>query len=312
MFNSRTSGCGKSRKLMRSSTIALLLTMFCSLVSTRGATVDGTIRTVDADRDFVVAVVTSGRRISVDTSNTAMDVGESHRLARTSDLAPGMRIHAVGTYLQANVFAADRLNVIDKFPTYTVSRAHASTVGTPTPIATDHVRSIDLRGTVTAVDDGHGTFTVRVNNHSRLVGVNDQTYFADIDTGDGHHLPVSAGNRVSVRGFLHDDGFILADIVSMGPISSEAVQEYRRSHISGKIVYCSSGTEDRKITIMGADGRTFDVYIPAGASIREDRKTVPFDAIRPDETVRVNGDFTDHGFQAANIVITQSNGRNRS
>ncbi|MGO8670755.1 MAG: DUF5666 domain-containing protein [Capsulimonadaceae bacterium] len=261
---------------------------------TAGVLVEGVLTSVDADRDMAVLKVDSGRTYQVDTSSTQFRV-PSGQSGASGNLAPGMYVRVYGTLLADNVLAAQRLAVLT--PTRLTASAPAV--------------SIQLRGTVAAVDDDRGLVTVHVSDHVRVIHVDGRTDLTDI-RGDDEHIGLLPGQRVTVAGVLLPDGTVRAGAVSLNrdlraagwnPAPATSASVPAAVQLVGSVEQPSTPF-GRDIT-LSLDGNAGEivVHVPRSARVRRDGQRISVHDVGVDDVVRVQGAYDGRDFRAAGVEV---------
>lgn len=270
--------------------------------SGRAFAADGVLTRVDAGRDRATLAGDDGRTYTVDLSGADISLAGGGRAGRTPDLARGMRVHIGGRLLAGGLTEAAQVRVLGA-ANVPVAHAVLAAPADPPPGV------FAVRGTVTAVDAGRGTFVLRVNGHTRTIFLADNTDVSELTARRGRSFPVSPGERVTVAGGLQPDGNVLA-----GLLSSRPDVDYSRLPVALDRVLLGrvssrpsrySGSRDIKIRLDGSD-REVKVKVPRSIPIQRDGRAISVHDLRNDDTLRVSGVYAGGDFRAARIIVLRS------
>ncbi len=286
---------------------------------------DGTVTSVDPDRDRAMVSADSGEHYTLDTYHTDIHLLTTSRLGDTGDLVAGMRVHVSGTKLSSDIIAADQVRVLPYNPPVAPVqhplKSHAKSAGSDNvPGADDRYdRNIKLRGTVVHVDEAHGQFTVQVNDHVRPVLISSYTDLSDYQNDPSldrrtERVPVRAGERVSISGLLRSDGTVLANWVRRGVSPSDAAPDYRHAHtLIGRVDDVDDRYSGRKLKIRlgddDADGRrtseapVVEIEVPRQIPIQDNGKSVSMHDFDSNDVLRVDGSWDRDKFKASRITV---------
>lgn len=307
---------------------------------------DATVSSVDVDRDRVIVAGDDGRTYTVDTYRSAITLRGTNRSGETGDLVPGMRLHITGSRLSNDIVEADRVSVQpyrsgrptlpmpgrrtnDPYQDNGTYRDNGSYRDTD-PYGDDNSNTyrngqaggFELRGTVESVDNRRGSFTIRVNNHTRTVYVNDATDLGDLSRNGSrgnnrNRVPLRSGDRVTVFGTLQTDGTVTADSISLGSLSSgnpyrNDNQYGRGNQVQGVVTSTSSRYMNRDIKVRLSSGREVTIHVPKDVQIRRDGRGISVHEIQKDDEVRIQGRYDGNDFQASRIDVTDSYSNNNN
>jgi hypothetical protein len=260
-----------------------------------GFTVDGTVTSVDTDRDRVILSGDNGRRYTLDTYQTNIVLRDRDKPGTTGDLIPGMRLHVTGSLLSQNIIEADQVRVL-------------ALSGRPTTPAnpSDADNSINLRGTVATVDDRRGSMTVHINTHERVVFLNDYTDIRGVGRPPDDEFPFRPGDRVTVSGVLRDDGTVLADQVSLVRSVDEGGSDRNARSLTGRVSDRSNRYYSRDIKIRVSPDHEVKIKVPSGIPVRRDGQPISVHDLTTDDVVRVYGSYDGDTFKASRIDVVQS------
>ncbi|MDQ2686757.1 MAG: DUF5666 domain-containing protein [Armatimonadota bacterium] len=285
-------------------------------------TLDGTVDKVDVDRDRVIVNGDDGRTYTLDTSRSSIALRGTSRRGETGDLVPGMRLHITGTRLSGDIVEADNV-AVQPFrsvrPTIPMPghRSNAP-IRDSDPYSQDSDPSygdsqgISLRGTVDSVDNRRGSFVLRINDHTRTVYVNDRTDVSDIDrnSDSGNHVPLKAGDRISVAGVLQSDGTVTADTLSARNLTDSGNNyrndnSYRRGNqLQGVVTQTGNKLLSRDIKVRLSSGREVTVHVPKNISVRRNGRTISVHDLTSEDQVRIDGRYDGNDFKATRIEVT--------
>jgi len=270
--------------------------------SARAFATDGVLTRVDADHDRATLAGDDGRTYTLDLSGADITLIDGNRAGMTPDLARGMRVYVGGRLLAAGIAEVAQVRVLGVATLPAPHSVLASPADPPPGVFT-------VRGTVTAVDAGRGTFVLRVNGHTRTIFLADNTDVSELTARGGRSFPVNPGERVTVAGGLQPDGNVLA-----GLLSSRPDVDYSRLPVAldrvllGRVSSRSSrygGSRDIKIRLDGSD-REVKVKVPRSIPIQRDGRAISVHDLRNDDTLRVSGVYDGGDFRAARIIVLRS------
>ena len=252
-------------------------------------TLDGTLSSVDTDRDRVILSGGDGRRYTLDTSQTDITLMDGNQAGLTNDLKSGMRVHLAGKLLSQGIVEADQLRILSE-----QLRRPVNTIKPGTPFT--------VHGNVLSTDTNRGSFVVRINDHTRTIYVSDQTDMSGMGRGIVDPLPVRVGDRVIVAGILAGDGSVQADAVSLGRTIPSGGAAYRSGHeLSGHVTGTSNRFTSRDITVQDPTGREVTVRVPSRTPVRRDGQPISVHEISKDDQVRIIGSYDGDNFKATRI-----------
>lgn len=285
-------------------------------------TLDGTVDKVDVDRDRVIVNGDDGRTYTLDTSRSTIALRGTSRRGETGDLVPGMRLHITGTRLSGDIVEADSVAVQPFRSTRPTVPAPGHRSNAPIrdsdPSSQDFdpaygdTQGITLRGTIESVDNRHGTFVMRINDHTRTVRVTSATDVSDLDRNSdgGSHVPLKAGDRISVVGVLQSNGTVIADTLSGRNLTDSGSNyhndsSYRRGkQLQGVVTQTGNKLLSRDIKVRLSSGREVTVHVPKNITIRRNGRVISVHDLTSDDQVRIDGSYDGNDFKATRIEVT--------
>ena len=264
---------------------------------------DGTVQSVDTDRDRVVFQADNGRRYTLDMADSTIAFSESSAPGTsstpisgpTSALKPGMRLHLTGKLLAPSIVEALQLRVL------------SSQLPKPTEIP-DDPHAIMLRGTITAIDQRLGTFLLFIKEHTRTILLADDTDLSGLGSAGKQAFPVKIGDRVSVAGALQPDGSVLAGAISFSRDIAFPVRALPPSErvLIGRISSRSDRLSSRDIKIRLRDNREVKIKVARTVPVRRDGQLISVHDLREEERVRVFGSYDGIEFKGTRIEVLRS------
>lgn len=301
----------------------------------RSLTLNGTVHSVDPDRDRVVFDGDDGNRYTLDTYRAAIALRDTQRTGETGDLVPGMRLHVSGQLLSSNIVEADRVSVLDLSgerpvgdrPTSPVPplRNGGNRYGYGNHSYNDNGSTINLRGTVESINEDRGSFTVRISQpqvHTRTVFLDDNTDLGDINPDAQARFPINPGDRVTVAGILRRDNTVLATTINSSRYSSDRGNydrgndnspvynpnsynsDYGARTLTGKVIQTSNRITSRDLKIS-LNGREVHVVVPKGTPVRRHGAPISVHEVNKDDRIRVSGAYDGNDFKASRIEVIE-------
>lgn len=268
---------------------------------------DGIVGHVDANRDRVIFTGDNGRRYTLDTSQSDIMLTDGNRAGLTADLSPGMRVHVSGRLLSAGIAEVEQMRVLDDSAP---ARPRANRPLGPQNATSRVARpdEIELRGTVESTDTQHGTFVVRVNDHTRTVLLADNTDLSGLGPSNPDRFPVKIGDRLTVAGALQPGGSVLAGAISFSktvnfPLGASS---NRISSLVGRVSAPSNRYTSRDIKIRVSDDREVKIKVPRGISIKREGRAMSVHDLQEGDQVRVTGHYDGSDFSASRIDVLRS------
>ena len=204
-------------------------------------------------------------------------------------------------FLSAGVIAAVLVGgfcgaVQSQVPTHSVSGR---------PGAASEPPDLTVRGTVESADFERGSFVLRVNTHTRIVFVTEDTDISGLGRVADDHFPVHPGQRVTVGGYLQPNGTVLAGVLTLKEnINYVAAASRPNRIVIGSVTSPANKLLRRDIKIRTADGGTdLKIKIPRGIPIRRLGRLISVYDLSLRDTVRVTGRLNGPDFQAARIDV---------